>query len=123
MGYESRVYVMARYTLDSGAAFAEKIASFNLCRIGGKYYEQFFNAFNKEIDFDFYINGTETKTDCYGDTLKYCTAAELLAACKMWERHNEYYRRMSPFISYLETLVAEREAWSGNELICMHYGY
>lgn len=121
MGYESRVYVVSRFELNHGV-YAEKITQFDLCCVGTKNYERFFNAFNKEIDYQIVVDGAFTDTDCYGAHMKSATLPDLVDALKACEEA-EHYRRFPPIIAMLEAFSAANESdWNG-ELEAVHYGY
>ena len=125
MGYESKIIVMDRKEYTIGKikdAYASKIAEFDLCNMGCiKFNEKYFNElFTNKIDFNVFVNNEPVTTDCYGDDLKYTHISNVLE----WlyeSQKKEKYRRVTPLISYLETLKNDSVSW--NEIVIVHYGY
>lgn len=128
MGYESRIHILRRATVErenreTPYIYAEEIAEFNLCCLGYERGRIVRDAFKTPIDFNLYANGDEpTREDAYGEPLKYCGIRELnKALLEFYEK--EKYRRIPPLIACLSALIDDSDAWTDGELIAVHYGY
>lgn len=121
MSYESRIFVMNRRVIKATEPkfndyiYAENITTFNMCSMENS----FKNLFKKPIDFSITGENDEDLTvDKYGEKV---TAAEITPVIE-WlkeEVRTENYRRLKPFLAYLEALNPAE--W--DELLLVHYGY
>lgn len=133
MGYESKVFIVNRTEYQNDAlgkriVYGEKIAEFDLCKMGGEQYApEFYNAFRDEVDFSLWLPAcdehgneivAEVNEDCYGEHIKGADIDELIDALKAVEQR-EHYRRIPPLIGMLEGF--KKDEW--DELIAVHYGY
>lgn len=121
MSYESRIFVMNRRVIKATEPkfndyiYAENITTFNMCSMENS----FKNLFKKPVDFSITGENDEDLTvDKYGEKV---TAAEIAPVIE-WLKEKvktENYRRLKPFLAYLETLNPAE--W--DELLLVHYGY
>ena len=137
MGYESKIYIVERYTgknATTGEDYANGIivASYDLCKAGYNNHE-FYEAFRTPIDYTLWLptfdkDGNEVMgevdEDCYGEHLKSADLLELLDALNIAEER-EHYRRFPPLIAMIEALVDARDDWddANSTLQAVHFGY
>ena len=114
MGYESKLIVVERTEIWNGIVVGEAVAEFNLCVVNCN----FTDIFTEPIDFNLYIDGNPTMSDCYG---KHCCMADVDDVIKALEKMSEEidYRRFAPAIGLLKGF--EQQRW--DTLKVVHYGY
>lgn len=133
MGYESKLYIVRKHTLDYGHVYTSEIAVFDMgkmgyeeatCIDGGK--RTFRNVFTRDIDFDLLVDGEKTQVDCYGDLCQWATPEEVY----QWLRHSRVvkeYDRAELLQEYLYKLVTMQEKYrelgAKDEICVVHYGY
>lgn len=128
MGYESKIYaVNVHREQDSGRViFADIVATIDLQKMGE--YKDFYSFFNKDIDFNLYIddNNTPTKTDAYGDILQECNLPDIISWLENTienaidnDDNVTLYRRIFPLYGLLKGLYMGD--WE--ELHIVHYGH
>ena len=131
MGYESKIYICAVNRGFSATPYANKIAMFDLCKMGYERFngKSFVELFDKTINFDLYLDGDGDNTvteDAYGDTLVYTT--DIISVIEWLEElvTKTSYRRAILFLEFLKALQKQSEAgvWNTwNEITLVHYGY
>lgn len=120
MGYESKLYIVQKSSLggDGDLFWAEKIAEFNLCKMG--YNDPFHTAVNQMRVTDCFIYADDGNTmivkDRYGEKLKEINISPLI---RILEKEDQGYRRIKPIIALLRSFGAND--WEN--LIVLHYGY
>ena len=121
MGYESRVFIVNRNEInreqDTPYVWGEKIADIKMSCM----YDGFTALFNKEIDYELYIdNGDEsTKTDRYGATMTYTNCKTVVDYLEKLIADGENYRRLSLLLGLLKGI--DESQWSDIQIV--HYGY
>lgn len=117
MGYESRVLVVNVHRYPSlDFCYAQIVADVRLSKMGS----EFHSLFDKEIDFDIFIDDDEeARVDKYGDTLKEAGLDEILAWLKAEINNSNPHRRIPLLYGTLSSLDPNR--WE--ELHIIHYGY
>lgn len=125
MAYESKIIIAnarREYNADMEdflkVYYAEIVAVFNLSCMG--YNNGWKELFDKEIDFDLYIEDGDhaTRTDKYGEVMKEAELGAVIEWLEKWADTNTY-RRTPPFLAALKAL--DPGAW--DELHIVHYGY
>lgn len=125
MAYESKIIIANAHrehnekSKDFGKVYyAEIVAVFNLSCMG--YNNGWIELFNKEIDFDLYIEDGDnaTRTDKYGEVMKEAELGAIIEWLEKWSNTNAY-RRTPHFIAALKAL--DPGAW--DELHIVRYGY
>lgn len=125
MAYESKIIIANTHrekdkkSEDFGKAYyAEIVAVFNLSCMG--YNNGWKELFNKEIDFELYIEDGDnaTRIDKYGEVMKEAELGAVVEWLENWADTNTY-RRTPPFFAALKAL--DPGAW--DELHIVHYGY
>lgn len=128
MGYESKLYIVNRHDFRPSYdhVWGEIVATFDLSKMGYSNHE-FYDAFTKEIDYEFYLptcddNGNEVmdfvNTDCYGTHMKSADLKTVIRALEICEER-DHYRRLPPLIAMLKAF--DESEW--DELQVVHYGY
>lgn len=123
MGYESRLYIVEKSSLnkdpDIGLRFAGIVSVFNLSKVG-KVSDQFLNY--PDTDCFIYADDGNTRIteDRYGDALKEIPIKDAIEILKNAAKEdNWYYRRFKPVVALLEGF--ELDKWK--DLAILHYGY
>lgn len=124
MGYESRIFIVNRFTIDFEDRVdicAEKIADIKL----GKMYSGFRYIFNKKIDYSIYVDSADydTNIDKYGEKLKYASISDVISYLENLMKSEDYkvnpHRRIMPLYSLLKGF--NENEW--HDLQVVHYGY
>lgn len=121
MSYESRIFVVNRNenTNSDGTSwiYAEKIADIKM----GAMYQGFISLFDKEIDYELYIDSGEepTSTDMYGRKMKYTNIKTVIDFLEKLIADGEDYRRLFLLLGLLKGI--NENQW--NEIQIVHYGY
>ncbi len=125
MAYESKIIIANAHRENNEKSddfgkvyYAEIVTVFNLSCMG--YNNGWKELFDKEIDFDLYIEDGDhaTRTDKYGEIMKEAELGAVIEWLEKWADTNTY-RRTPPFLAALKTL--DPGAW--DELHIVHYGY
>ena len=124
MGYESKIYVVQEhgpYGNSGCLAYGQKIAVFDLCKMGYAVYngKSFRQLFNQERTCEFYSDDGNTiiKEDCYGDEIQKANPKEVISWLRKMLK-DDYYWRAEIFYKFL--LAIEK---TGNSYSIYHYGY
>jgi hypothetical protein len=132
MGYESRLFIVDRKSINQKNkppyVFGEKIAEFDLCKMGydridGK---TFTDNFKIDLDFDVYSddycpdcgNEINISIDRYGEKCKGAKVETVIGWLEKYEQQ-DHYRRIPPVLAFLKAL--QPDEWQ--ELIVVHFGY
>jgi hypothetical protein len=120
MGYESRLYVVNKTTtknFEGTHFYAEKIATFDLSKIGE------YEIFHKYPATDCYIyaddGNTEILKDCYGEELIEIPIPDAIKILEDLIAKYPNYRRWRPCLSLLKGFNPDQ--W--DNLVVLHYGY
>ena len=127
MGYESKLYVCDKHKHHDNNGkvvwtYLEKIAEFYMCKVDQEFFEYCFENHPIGDDWELYGDDGNTllKEDEYGDKLTYASVESVLKVAEECESHG-HYRRYVPLISFLKSIVENRNDWS--DIIVIHYGY
>ena len=121
MSYESRIFVVERNEIENrdgtSYVYAEKIADVKMCSM----YNGFRNIFDKEVDYELYIDSGEksTSTDMYGDKMKYTDVQTVIDYLENLIDSGETYRRLPLLLGMLKGI--DPSQW--NDIQVVHYGY
>ena len=121
MSYESRIFVVERNEIENrdgtSYVYAEKIADIKMCSM----YNGFRDIFDKEVDYELYIDSGEksTSTDMYGDKMKYTDVQTVIDYLEKLIDSGETYRRLSLLLGMLKGI--DTSQW--NDIQVVHYGY
>ena len=121
MGYESRIFIVNRneinYNNGTPYVWAEKIADIKMSCM----YDGFTDLFDKEIDYELYINNGDekTQTDKYGDIMTYTDCKTVIDYLEKLIADGEDYRRLGLLLGLLKGI--DESQW--NEIQVVHYGY
>ena len=121
MSYESRIFVVERNEIENrdgtSYVYAEKIADVKMCSM----YNGFKNIFDKEVDYELYIDSGEesTSTDMYGDKMKYTDVQTVIDYLEKLIDRGETYRRLPLLLGMLKGI--DTSQW--NDIQVVHYGY
>ena len=121
MSYESRIFVVERNEIENrdgtSYVYAEKIADVKMCSM----YNGFRDIFDKEVDYELYIDSGEksTSTDMYGDKMKYTDVQTVIDYLEKLIDSGETYRRLSLLLGMLKGIGTSQ--W--NDIQVVHYGY
>lgn len=128
MGYESRLYVVKKSEIQGrdaeteGKYWCEVIATINLCKMGGKFFDRLYKY--PATDAFFYAENETVVEDKYGAPLKEIPIRDMVNILEM-EKADELiagetpYRRLEPAIALLKGF--DPEQWG--EVTVLHYGY
>lgn len=128
MGYESKIFIVERYEweiLDGVKMVSgDKIMEIDLAKMGyGMYNRKTFpQLFTHEIDFDLYIDGKATKTDCYDEHCKYGDIEALIKWLNIMVKDTGY-RRTKLFLAVLKSIKKQMEDGYWTDVKIVHYGY
>ena len=121
MSYESRIFVVERNEIENrdgtSYVYAEKIADVKMCSM----YNGFKNIFDKEVDYELYIDSGEksTSTDMYGEKMKYTDVQTVIDYLENLIDRGETYRRLPMLLGMLKGI--DTSQW--NDIQIVHYGY
>ena len=121
MSYESRIFDVERSEFENrdgtSYVYAEKIADVKMCSM----YNGFRDIFDKEVDYELYIDSGEksTSTDMYGDKMKYTDVQTVIDYLEKLIDSGETYRRLSLLLGMLKGI--DTSQW--NDIQIVHYGY
>ena len=124
MGYESRIYIVEKYSLrdsNHGKRYARDIVTFDLSKVSHlsrKLREM------PATDCYFYADdgNTHVLEDKYGAALTECSPEELLEMVKHEiEVEGDHYSVYFALLATLESIVEHRDHWG--DVACLHYGY
>ena len=121
MSYESRIFVVERNEIENrdgtSYVYAEKIADVKMCSM----YNGFRDLFDKEVDYELYIDSGEKSTsiDMYGDKMKYTDVQTVIDYLEKLINSGETYRRLSLLLGMLKGI--DTSQW--NDIQVVHYGY
>ena len=121
MSYESRIFVVNRNEFENrdgtSYVYAEKIADIKMSSM----YKSFVDLFDKEVDYELYIDSKEksTSTDMYGDKMKYTDVRTVIDYLEKLIDRGKMYRRHSILLGMLKGIDISQ--W--NEIQIVHYGY
>ena len=139
MGYESKIYIVERVEhktniygepIKNPHVGAIIVAEYDLCKMGWKN-EEFYQCFNKNIDYTLWVLGCDehgnevgmaVDTDCYGEHLKSARIDKLISALQVCEER-EHYRRIPPLIAMLESFDLREWNDDSTRLEAVHFGY
>ena len=131
MGYESKILVVLRHHHKGqiGKDYAELLATVNLSKM--RY--EFVKLFDKDIDFDMYLENTENPLteDKYGDTVKYTDLKSVIDYLKneIKEDGDKPYRRSIMLLNLLRAFKNRKTRWQFHskgdfaKIQIIHYGY
>lgn len=131
MGFESRIIVVERTEAKPGDGgvriigtyvFGDELVSIDLCKMGDEEVDgkSFRDLFDKEIDFDLFVDGERTRKDKYGDVCKYTDISTVFSWLRESNTGKEY--RRAKMLSRLLTALKESEP-DYKEVCLVHYGY
>ena len=119
MGYESKLYIVEKYSSFSGEKrkFARDIACFDLAKAG---LEDIVKTYPIT---DCYIYADDGNTpileDKYGDPLREIPVADMIRILTDMIKENGYYRRYISCIALLSSFLADE--WK--DVVVLHYGH
>lgn len=121
MGYESRIYIVNKTTInDGGKVWAEVIAMFNMC-----VHPTLADLMRSKPVTDCYIYADDGNThiieDKYGDPITEASVADVIAVLEKDIANGEDYRRIYPLLATLKSLEEHSHQWK--DLAVLHYGY
>lgn len=115
MSYESRIYIVdVRKVFEN--TYAETLGVINCNSM--KY--EFSNLFKTPIDYEIFIDDTETDTDCYGEKIKSANIDKVIAWLEE-EVKTDDYRRLIPLLYTLKGYRETKNQWTNLQIL--HYGY
>lgn len=138
MGYESKIIVGCRNHFvgktKTGKTvkteirdYCERIMTLDLSKVGSS---EFLKTFNKEIDFDLYMEDGNTlyDRDCYGDKCCYAPIKKVIRCLEKLTKKDEYYRRTDLALKVLKSFKPEDWEWKAEDgsygkLVVVHFGY
>lgn len=132
MGYESQLIIGRRthFADKEGRDFCDKIMTINLCKMGHRNFSNPSRLFNKEIDFNLYMDDGNTlyDEDDYGCKCYYAPIKSVIRCLEKLAKENEYYRRTDLALKALKAFKSKDWCWkaadgSYSELVVIHYGY
>lgn len=121
MSYESRIFVVERNEIENrdgtSYVYAEKIADIKMSSM----YQGFTDLFDKEVDYELYIDSGEksTSTDCYGEKMRYTNIKTVIDFLEKLISDGEDYRRLFMLLGLLKGI--NESQW--NDIQIVHYGY
>lgn len=121
MGYESRLYIVKKTSIDEdGMTYAMKIAMFDICSC-----PCIKNVMTKKTNCYFYSDDGETKilADKYGEPLTEATPDILIDVLETEIENGKTYRRIFPLLAMLKSFEEQRKAGVWGDLVVLHYGY
>lgn len=122
MAYESRIYVVEKFSMNcwdeevKDYLACETIAEINLCRIDDDVLEKIKSYPN--TDCAVWVNDARKVKDCYGDFIKMIPLKDAVKIFSYASAVHDY-RRYEPCASLLRGF--DPQAWG--ELVVLHYGY
>lgn len=125
MGYESRLYIVAKTdaqcTFNNALYYAEVLAEINLC-VTSMRFRDGIKKYGKDTDCGLFIDDEQTNEDKYGDIMQELSLED---AIKVIENcMSEPYRRWIPCVSMLNGFrLSEAQGEWGDCLRVLHYGY
>lgn len=121
MAYESRIIIVNRSELDNNDGttyvYVQQIADINMGRMD----EDFLKSFNKEIDYELFIEDRDkpTQTDDYGDIMKYTDCKTVITLIEKLIDNGDDYRRLPMLLGLLKGI--NEEQWDDIQVV--HCGY
>ena len=130
MGYESRLYVVAKSDIkscgeDNNLFYAEKLAAFNLCKTPQTFLDGILYL-GEKTDCALFIDDEETNQDKYGDVMKEFSLEDMIKILEncIADSNSGDYRRWRPCLAMLEGFrMSELKGEWGDALRVLHYGY
>lgn len=126
MGYESKLYIVDKHEhRDNNGepiwTYLEKIAEFYMSGVDQEF-RDVFHGNTVDDGWELYANDENTliKEDKYGKKLTYASIDDVLSVAEECENHC-HYRRYVPLISFLKSIVENKDNWV--DVIVIHYGY
>lgn len=139
MGYESKLIIGCRNhfagrTNKTGKTeirdYCERIMTIDLSKVGNTDFYNPSNLFNKEIDFDLYMEDGNNRydVDCYGNKCCYAPIKKVIRFLEKLTKKEEYYRRTDLALKVLKSFKPEDWEWesengSYGKLVVVHFGY
>ena len=118
MAYESKVMVFHVTTLKTDLVVGSEVAEVAMGAMG--YDNGWKELFKAPVRYEVWNEYGRVETDCYGETLKACPIADVIAWLeKEMAKEGTAYRRLSVLLGLLKGFVPEE--WG--ELEVVHYGY
>lgn len=123
MGYESRLFVVRKNgrCFDDEYEWAENIAMFNMCCIGGVLLSRICENPVTNCHFSNGFGGTVSK-DGYGTPLREIPLHKMVEILEEVTADSDY-RRFAPLLAMLKVFDADNKSKWNNELVVLHYGY
>lgn len=124
--YGSRVYVVTYYDIAGMKHYAERIATFDLCKMGrydNMSFTDLFDYYNDDCELYADDGNTEIVEDCYGEKL---TCTDDIKRVVDWlekAENEENYRRAELFLDFLKTILRQQEQGKWGNIRLIHYGY
>lgn len=128
MGYESKIYIIDRHEHkkidETFYTYGDKIMEIDLCKMGYGMYNRksFTDLFTHEIDFDLWINGNPTQTDCYDEHCKYGDIDAIINWLNKMVKDTDY-RRAKLFLAILKSIKKQIKDGCWTDIKIVHYGH
>lgn len=133
MGYESKLIVGCRNHFAnriSGRDFCENIMTLDLAKVCSMDFCNPSKLFNKEVDFNLYMDDGNTvyDEDRYGSKCCYAPLKKVISCLEKLTKEATYYRRTALALKVLKAFKTKDWEWktedgSYAELVVIHYGY
>ena len=118
MGYESKLIVVEKWSVEGTSSFGDTIAVIKLSGMPNSFFP-IEETFENEIEAPVFMGDSEMETeDKYGKKLRYTSVEKLLKVLYKCEAE-EHYRRTELAINTLKTFTSKD--W--NDIVVVHYGY